>query len=62
MYLKASEIVVEREAVLDPIDELRKGSIDFYAAVRSAWQQNRAENCAKETAPCREPRRRYLKM
>lgn len=51
MYLKASEIVVKREEVLDPVDELRKGSVDFYAAVRSAWQQNRAEELRKGKPP-----------
>jgi phospholipid-binding lipoprotein MlaA len=52
MYLQASEIVVKREAVLDPLDELRKGSVDYYAAVRSAWQQNRARVLRKgEPAP-----------
>lgn len=51
MYLKASEIVVKREAVLDPLDELRKGSIDYYAAVKSAWQQNRAKELRKGEPP-----------
>lgn len=51
MYLKASEIVVKREAALDPVDELRKGSVDFYAAVRSAWQQNRATELRKGKPP-----------
>ncbi|CAN0428279.1 unnamed protein product, partial [Discosporangium mesarthrocarpum] len=51
MYLKASEIVVKREELLDPTDELRKGSIDFYASVRSAWQQNRAEELRKGEPP-----------
>jgi phospholipid-binding lipoprotein MlaA len=51
MYLKASEIVVKREAVLDPLDELRKRSVDYYAAVRSAWQQNRARVLRKGEPP-----------
>lgn len=51
MYLKASEIVVKREAVLDPLDELRKGSVDYYAAVRSAWRQNRAKELRKGKPP-----------
>lgn len=51
MYLKASEIVVKREAVLDPLDELRKGSVDYYAAVKSAWQQNRAAELRKGKPP-----------
>ncbi|MFT5486917.1 MAG: phospholipid-binding lipoprotein MlaA [Paracoccaceae bacterium] len=51
MYLKASEIVVKRESVLDPLDELRKGSVDYYAAVRSAWRQNRAKELRKGKPP-----------
>ncbi|CAN0542002.1 unnamed protein product, partial [Laminaria digitata] len=51
MYLRASEIVVKREEVIDPIDELRKGSVDFYAAVKSAWQQNRAAELRKGKPP-----------
>ena len=51
MYLKASEIVVKREKVLDQVDELRKGSVDYYAAVKSAWQQNRAVELRKGKPP-----------
>ena len=35
------EGVVAREALLDPLDELRAGSVDFYAALRSLYFQNR---------------------
>jgi len=51
LYLKASETVVSREAVLDELDELRKGSLDYYAAVRSAWFQNRARELRKGAPP-----------
>ena len=47
MYLKASEIVVKREEFLDEVEELKKGSVDFYAAMRSAWRQRRAEELRK---------------
>lgn len=47
MYLKASEIVVKREEFLDEVDELKKGSVDYYAALRSAWRQRRAEELRK---------------
>ena len=50
-YLKASETLVSREAVLDELDELRKGSLDYYAAVRSAWFQNRARELRKGAPP-----------
>jgi phospholipid-binding lipoprotein MlaA len=51
MYLKVSEIVVKREAVLDQVDELRKGSVDFYSAVKSSWQQKRAQELRKGEPP-----------
>jgi phospholipid-binding lipoprotein MlaA len=51
MYLKVSEIVVKREAVLDQVDELRKGSVDFYSAVKSSWQQKRAQVLRKGEPP-----------
>lgn len=35
--------LTEREALIEPLDELRKTSIDFYAAVRSAYYQDRAQ-------------------
>ena len=47
MYLKASEIVVKREEFLDEVEELKKGSVDYYAALRSAWRQRRAEELRK---------------
>ena len=50
LYLKASEIVVDREEVLDPVEQLREGSIDFYAAVRAAWFQKREAELRKEKA------------
>ena len=54
MYLKASEIVVKREAFLDPLNVLKKGSVDYYAAVRSAWQQSRARELRKGKPPALE--------
>ena len=36
-----------REQVLDPIKELREGSLDYYAAVRAAWFQKREEELRK---------------
>ncbi|MGB0629593.1 MAG: MlaA family lipoprotein [Alphaproteobacteria bacterium] len=51
LYMKASETLVDREAVLDELAELRKGSVDYYAAVRSAWFQNRARELRKGAPP-----------
>ena len=51
IYLKASEIVVKREAVLDQVEKLREGSVDFYAAVKSSWLQKRAVELRKGAPP-----------
>lgn len=51
VYLQASGIVVKREASLDQVEELKKGALDYYAAVRSAWQQNRAQELRKGAPP-----------
>lgn len=47
VYLKGSEIVVKREEFLDEVEELKKGSVDYYAAFRSAWRQRREEELRK---------------
>jgi len=36
-----SEVISQREELLDVIDDLRRNSFDYYAAVRSAYYQNR---------------------
>lgn len=36
------DAVGTRERLLDPVDELKRGSLDPYAAFRSAYRQNRA--------------------
>jgi phospholipid-binding lipoprotein MlaA len=51
LYLKASEIVVKREAILDQVDQLREGSVDFYSAVKSSWLQKRAQELRKGAPP-----------
>ena len=40
--VSASGAVVERERLLVPLEELREGSVDYYAALRSAYYQDRA--------------------
>lgn len=37
----AAEVVSKREKLIDVIDDLRRNSFDYYAAVRSAYYQNR---------------------
>jgi phospholipid-binding lipoprotein MlaA len=38
----AAEGVVKREELLDALDDLRRNSFDYYAAMRSAYVQRRA--------------------
>jgi phospholipid-binding lipoprotein MlaA len=51
MYLKASELVVKREEFLDEVEKLKKGSVDYYAAMRSAWRQRREQELRKGAPP-----------
>ena len=41
LALAGTKAVVRREALLVPLDELKAGSLDYYAALRSSSQQNR---------------------
>ena len=34
--------LVIREQLIDPLDDLKENSLDYYAALRSAYYQNRA--------------------
>ena len=47
----AAEGVVRREAVLEPLEDLRRTSVDYYAAVRAAYYQGRAATFGGGTAP-----------
>jgi phospholipid-binding lipoprotein MlaA len=40
-------VISTREHLIEPLDELQKGSIDFYAALRSAYYQDRATELRK---------------
>ena len=40
--VSASGVVVERERLLVPLEELRDSAVDYYAALRSAYCQDRA--------------------
>jgi phospholipid-binding lipoprotein MlaA len=44
------DAVATREELLDPLDELRRNSVDFYAAVRSLYRQRRARAIGGEVA------------
>ena len=47
MMILGGKAVVRREELLEPLDELRAGAIDYYAALRSAYFQNRAVELRK---------------
>ena len=49
--VSAGAAVVERERLLIPLEELREGSVDFYAALRSAYYQDRAIELNRGAAP-----------
>lgn len=53
------DAVGTRERLLDPVDELKRGSLDPYAAFRSAYRQNRAseiEAARRDGRPLPPPR------
>ena len=42
MALTAGDGVTRRETLIKPLDDLRQNSLDYYAALRSAYAQDRA--------------------
>jgi phospholipid-binding lipoprotein MlaA len=48
--LMAGNLLVKREELLVPLDDLRASSVDYYAATRGAYYQNRAVELAKGRA------------
>lgn len=42
-----TEVVVAREALLEPLDELKRTSVDYYISLRSAYYQRRAVDLNK---------------
>lgn len=59
--LRASRIALQaldgREQLIEPIDALRRDSLDFYAALRSVYLQRRNRDILDQGRP---PRRRYV--
>jgi phospholipid-binding lipoprotein MlaA len=47
LALSGSEGVAKREALVDALDDLKAGSLDFYAAMRAAYYQDRATELRK---------------
>ncbi len=50
LALGAADMVVTREKLMAPLDDLRATSVDYYAAVRGAYYQDRAVELAKGRA------------
>ena len=48
-------LLVKREELLEPLDDLRASSVDYYAATRGAYYQNRALQLAKGRAQAGNP-------
>jgi phospholipid-binding lipoprotein MlaA len=48
--VSGAEAVVRREALLVPLDDLKSTSVDYYAALRAAYYQNRAVDLRKGRA------------
>jgi phospholipid-binding lipoprotein MlaA len=48
LIVTISNGVVKREELLVPLDELREASVDYYTALKSAWNQNRKAQLAKD--------------
>jgi phospholipid-binding lipoprotein MlaA len=47
LAVTGTQAVVRREELLEPLDELRESSVDWYAALRSAYYQRRAVELGK---------------
>lgn len=43
------QAISKREALLKPLDELREGSVDYYATLRSAYYQNRVAKLNRQS-------------
>lgn len=52
--LKGTELIDRRSRRIETLDEMRRTSIDFYAAVRSAYWQQRINEIHQGTPPPRE--------
>ena len=51
LYLKATEIVVQREAAIETVNMLRDAAPDYYSAARAAWFAKRERELRKEPPP-----------
>lgn len=51
LMMGAGKALVRREEILDELDELRKTSVDYYAAIRSLYFQDRAKTLRRGAPP-----------
>ena len=51
LELLGGRVVTTREKLIEPLDKLREGSVDYYATLRSAYYQDRAVALRKGSAP-----------
>lgn len=49
LAVRAGNAISTRESLIEPLDDLRANSVDFYAAVRSVWAQDRARDLKRDT-------------
>jgi len=49
--LTGGNALVLRERLIEPLDQLRLGSLDYYSALRSAYYQNRLRTIREEQSP-----------
>ena len=47
LAISGAEAIVQRENLLKPLDDLRASSVDYYAALRAAYYQNRSVGLRK---------------
>ena len=51
LAITGGKALVRRESLIAPLDDLRASSIDYYAALRSAYFQDRAVELNKGVPP-----------
>lgn len=50
LAIRAGNGVTFRETLIESLDDLRANSVDYYAAIRSIWYQDRARDLSRDTS------------